>query len=40
MTPIGTYGAQFCTIMNADNRISEAIEKGFVGVGFKDKRMC
>lgn len=40
MTPIGTYGAQFCTIMNADNRISEAIKSGAVGVGFKDKRMC
>lgn len=37
---ITCYSEQVCTIKQADETISEAIEKGIVGVGFKDKRMC
>lgn len=40
MAMIRTYNEQVCTISNADKRISDAIKKGTVGVGFKDKRMC
>ena len=37
---VGACGTTFITIKRADETISEAIEKGIVGVGFKDKRMC
>ena len=40
MTALKVYGTQVFTIINADKRISEAIKRGAVGVGFKDKRMC
>lgn len=37
---VGACGTTIRTIKKADETISEAIEKGIVGVGFKDKRMC
>ena len=37
---VGACGTTVRTIKKADETISEAIEKGIVGVGFKDKRMC
>lgn len=40
LSQITCYSEQFCTILNADKRISDAIRNGTVGVGFKDKRMC
>lgn len=40
LSQIACYSEQVCTIKQADEKISKAIEKGFVGVGFKDKRMC
>lgn len=40
LSKVGACGATVRTIKQADETISEAIEKGIVGVGFKDKRMC
>lgn len=40
MANIRAYNEQICTISAADKYISDAIKKGTVGVGFKDKRMC
>lgn len=37
---VGACGTTIRTIKQADETISDAIEKGIVGVGFKDKRMC
>lgn len=37
---VGACGTTLTTIKRADETILEAIEKGIVGVGFKDKRMC
>lgn len=37
---VAAFGLQERTIKQADETISEAIEKGIVGLGFKDKRMC
>ena len=37
---VGACGTTVRTIKEADETISDAIEKGIVGVGFKDKRMC
>ena len=37
---VGACGTTVRTIKQADETISDAIEKGIVGVGFKDKRMC
>lgn len=40
LSQITCYSEQFCTIKQADEKISNAIKNGTVGVGFKDKRMC
>lgn len=40
LSKVGACGATVRIIKQADETISEAIEKGIVGVGFKDKRMC
>lgn len=40
MAKIRAYNEQICTISAADKYISDAIKKGTVGVGFKDKRIC
>ena len=40
MVELIVYNEQVCTIANADKRISDAINNGSVGVGYKDKRMC
>ena len=37
---ITCYSERFCTIKQADEKISNALKNGTVGVGFKDKRMC
>ena len=40
LSQITCYSEQFCTIKQADEKISKAIKNGTVGVGFRDKRMC
>lgn len=40
LSQITCYSEQFCTIKQADEKISNALKNGTVGVGFKDKRMC
>ena len=40
LSQITCYSEQFCTIKQADEKISDALKNGTVGVGFKDKRMC
>lgn len=40
LSQIACYSEQVCTIKQADEKISNALKNGTVGVGFKDKRMC
>lgn len=40
LSQITCYSERFCTIKQADEKISKAIKNGTVGVGFRDKRMC
>lgn len=40
LSQITCYSEQFCTIKQADEKISNALKNGTVGVGFKDKRRC